>query len=250
MPFHKLVHGFRRFHSRYFQERTSLYKTLAKKGQSPEVLMIACSDSRNDPALITACEPGDIFVVRNVAAIVPPYHPDDTYHGTSAAIEFAVKGLHVKDIVVMGHAQCGGISALLDNSGQSTFEFLRQWINIGIPAKNAVNSLLSDAPQRIKQRALEQALILTSITNLMTFPWIKDGVESGRITLHGWYFDLESGKMLSLDFASATFSDITQSSLMTIFLKKSTHYCGHHYDCTLEHVIQNNLHSQEKQTTL
>lgn len=238
MPFHKLVHGFRRFHSRYFQERTTLYKTLAKKGQSPEVLMIACSDSRNDPALITACEPGDIFVVRNVAAIVPPYHPDDTYHGTSAAIEFAVKGLHVKDILVMGHAQCGGVSALLSDSGESSdtpsFEFLKQWINIGLPAKNAVHAILGDAPRPVKQRALEQAVILTSLTNLMTFPWIRDGVNAGRITLHGWYFDLESGKMLALDFVSGHFSDITESSLAQSFLKRTTHYC----DCTLETVIR------------
>ena len=238
MPFHKLVHGFRRFHSRYFQERTTLYKTLAKKGQSPEVLMIACSDSRNDPALITACEPGDIFVVRNVAAIVPPYHPDDTYHGTSAAIEFAVKGLHVKDILVMGHAQCGGVSALLSDSGEASntpsFEFLKQWINIGLPAKNAVHAILGDAPRPVKQRALEQAVILTSLTNLMTFPWIRDGVNAGRITLHGWYFDLESGKMLALDFVSGHFSDITESSLAQSFLKRTTHYC----DCTLETVIR------------
>ena len=113
MPFIKLKQGFKKFHSKYFIEKNDLFETLAKKGQSPEVLMIACSDSRNDPALITECEPGDIFVVRNVAAIVPPYSPDDKYHGTSAAIEFAVKGLKVKDIVVMGHALCGGINELL-----------------------------------------------------------------------------------------------------------------------------------------
>lgn len=235
MPFSKLIQGFSRFHSKYFVEKNKLYETLAKKGQSPEVLMIACSDSRNDPALITECEPGDIFVVRNVAAIVPPYHPDDTYHGTSAAIEFAVKGLHVKDIVIMGHAQCGGVSALLNHSGESAFEFLNNWIEIGRAAKESVQTILSTAPVNVKQRALEQAVILISLNNLMTFPWIKENVEAGKITLHGWYFDLEKGKMLSLDFTTGIFSDMTQSSLMDSFIRKSVHYCN----CSIERVIEN-----------
>ncbi len=235
MPFSKLIQGFSRFHSKYFLEKNKLYRTLAEKGQSPEVLMIACSDSRNDPALVTQSEPGDIFVVRNVAAIVPPYHPDDKYHGTSAAIEFAVKGLHVKDIVVMGHAQCGGIKALLDDAVATQFEFLGNWIEIGRPAKDAVTTALSDAPTEIKQRALEQAVILISLNNLMTFPWVKEGVAAGSITLHGWYFDLEKGKMLSLDFVSGQFTDMTQTSLMESFIRKSHHHCT----CSIETVIKN-----------
>lgn len=235
MPFNKLIQGFGRFHSKYFLEKNKLYETLAKQGQSPEVLMIACSDSRNDPALVTESEPGDIFVVRNVAAIVPPYHPDDKYHGTSAAIEFAIKGLKVKDIVVMGHAQCGGMSALLNNTGKSEFEFLENWIQIGRPAKDVVETALSDAPKEVKQRALEQAVILISLNNLMTFPWIKEGVAAGKITLHGWYFDLEKGRMLSLDFATGIFADMTQTSLMNAFIRKSRHYC----DCSIETVVKN-----------
>ena len=234
MPFSKLIQGFGRFHSKYFLEKHSLYENLAK-GQSPEILMIACSDSRNDPALVTQSEPGDIFVVRNVAAIVPPYHPDDKYHGTSAAIEFAIKGLKVKDIVVMGHAQCGGMSALLNGHDSSKFEFLGNWIEIGRPAKNAVEAALSNTSKDIQQRALEQAVILISLNNLMTFPWIKEGVAAGNITLHGWYFDLEKGCMLSLDFATGVFADMTQTSLMDAFIRKSRHYC----DCSIETVIQN-----------
>jgi carbonic anhydrase len=147
MPFNKLIQGFGRFHSKYFLEKNKLFENLVQKGQSPEVLMIACSDSRNDPALITECEPGDIFVVRNVAAIVPPYSPDDKYHGTSAAIEFAIKGLKVKDIVIMGHALCGGVAALLNGTNKTEYEFLDNWIEIGNAAKNAVQSQLSDAPE-------------------------------------------------------------------------------------------------------
>jgi carbonic anhydrase len=235
MPFSKLIQGFGRFHSKYFLEKNKLYETLVHKGQSPEVLMIACSDSRNDPALVTECEPGDIFVVRNVAAIVPPYSPDDKYHGTSAAIEFAVKGLKVKDIVVMGHALCGGVNALLTETHKDKFEFLGNWIEIGNAAKHAVEAGLANAPKEIQQRALEQAVILTSLNNLMTFPWIRDGVAAGKITLHGWYFDLEKGKMLSLDFMTGAFTDMRQSSLMHAFIRKTTHYC----DCSVDQVIKN-----------
>ena len=236
MPFSKLITGFKNFHSKYFLERTKLYQTLTQQGQSPEVLVIACSDSRNDPALITQSEPGDIFVIRNVAAIVPPYQPDGLYHGTSAAIEFAIKGLKVKDIVVMGHALCGGMNALL--AGKDTtqdFEFLTHWIKIGAPARDAVLKELDSSDKDTQQRALEQAVILTSLNNLMTFPWIRDGVAAGKITLHGWYFDMVTGRMLGLDFTTGIFSDIAQTSLADAFLKKSTHYC----DCSLERVIKN-----------
>jgi len=211
---------------------------LAKKGQSPEVLMIACSDSRNDPALITECEPGDIFVVRNVAAIVPPYSPDDKYYGTSAAIEFAVKGLKVKDIVVMGHALCGGINELLTKKENNNFEFLDNWIEIGKSAKESVQENLSNQALDVQQKALEKAVILVSLNNLMTFPWIKEDVEKGTINLHGWYFDLQAGKMLSLDFVSGVFSDITQSELMDAFIRKSKIYC----ECSIDKVIK--IHKQ------
>ncbi len=236
MPFRKLVHGFKLFQSRYFLEKNKLYRNLVQKGQSPEVLVIACSDSRNDPALITQSEPGDMFVVRNVAALVPPYQPDGTYHGTSSAIEFAVKGLKVKDIVVMGHALCGGVHALLSemtpNNETENFEFLTHWVKIGKNARDSVIKELADYPVETQQRALEQAIILTSLHNLMTFPWIRDSVMTGKITLHGWYFDMISGKMLGLDFTTGCFKDISETSLALAFSKRSTHYC----DCKFEDV--------------
>lgn len=236
MPFIKLKHGFKSFHSKYFLGEDRLFSTLAQQGQSPEVLMIACSDSRNDPALITNSEPGDIFVIRNVAAIVPPYSPDDKYHGTSAAIEFAIKGLKVRDIVVLGHSLCGGIKELLTQNGDGNFEFLNNWIEIGKSAKESVLQNLSNEPLDIQQCALEKAVILVSLNNLMTFPWINEAVKAGKITLHGWYFDLKTGKMLSLDFASGIFMDINQSALMDAFAANSKNYC----DCTIEKVIKIN----------
>jgi carbonic anhydrase len=206
MPFEKLVKGFRQFQTEYFNKDKRLYTRLVKQGQSPEALVIACSDSRNDPALLMRSEPGDIFVVRNVAAIVPPYGPDGNYHGTSAAIEFAVKGLRVKDIVILGHAQCGGIRELAQGSASpNRFEFLSSWIEIGSAARDAVHAGLQDASPEVRLRALEQAVILTSLNNLMTFPWIKTEVEAGRMALHGWYFDMLDGKMLNYDFAKGYF---------------------------------------------
>lgn len=211
MPLEKLIKGFRKFRSSYFV-KNDRYTDLVK-GQSPEALVIACSDSRNDPALLTRSEPGDIFVVRNVAAVVPPYQPDDNYHGTSAAIEFAVKGLKVKNIMVLGHALCGGVRALAEQSESKTdFEFLSHWIKIGAPAQEIVNQILTDMPQSVKIKALEQAVILTSLNNLMTFPWIRQGVTSGKIILHGWYFDMVDGKMLAYDFASGQFREMNETA--------------------------------------
>lgn len=213
MPFEKLVKGFRQFQREYFKRNSRLYSRLVENGQSPDALVIACSDSRNDPALLMRSKPGDIFVIRNVAAIVPPYGPDGNYHGTSAAIEFAVKGLRVKDIIVLGHARCGGVRELAAGKAcDSKFEFLGNWIEIGAAARDAVESGLKDASPETRLRALEQAVILTSLNNLMTFPWIRSAVAKGELCLHGWYFDMPNGRMLSYDFAKGCFTDAPPDS--------------------------------------
>lgn len=208
MPFSKLVKGFHLFQHKYFHE-SAIYQELTSKGQSPEALVIACCDSRNDPALLLQSKPGEIFVVRNVAAIVPPYQPDDHYHGTSAAIEFAVKGLKVKDIIVLGHAMCGGVQALAEKekTAASHFEFLTQWISIGEKAREEVDRNQPGLPPDQRQCALEKEVIVTSLNNLMTFPWIMEGVEQRRIVLHGWYFDMMNGKLLDYNFASRVFEE-------------------------------------------
>ncbi|QQG35580.1 MAG: carbonic anhydrase [Micavibrio aeruginosavorus] len=208
MPFSNLVKGFHVFQHKYFHEN-GIYQELTSKGQHPEALVIACCDSRNDPALLLQSKPGEIFVVRNVAAIVPPYQPDDHYHGTSAAIEFAIKGLKVKDIIVLGHAMCGGVQALAEKekTAASHFEFLTQWISIGEKAREQVDQKHPGLPPDQRQRALEKEVIVASLNNLMTFPWIKEGVEQQRITLHGWYFDMMNGKLLDYNFASCVFEE-------------------------------------------
>ena len=210
MPFIKLVKGFRRFQKQYFKADNDTYQKLIAQGQAPEALVIACSDSRNDPALLMNSEPGDLFVVRNVAAIVPPYGPDGNYHGTSAAIEFAVKGLKVKNIVILGHALCGGVRELARGSdGSMPFEFLKSWIEIGAEARDTIERELADAPLELRLRALEQAVIVTSLSNLLTFPWIQEKVASGDIRLHGWYFDMINGQMMGYDFEKGCFVEAT-----------------------------------------
>lgn len=215
MPFKKLVSGYRSFYKTYFTHEKNIYDGLVKNGQTPETLVIGCSDSRSDPAHVMNAQPGEMFVVRNVAAIVPPYKSDSLHHGTSAAIEFAVKGLKVRHIVVMGHSLCGGIHALANKTAAETsYEFLTPWMDIGNSALEAVERELADASPELKQRALEQAVILVSMNNLMTFPWIKSAVEEGSLHIHGWYFDLKTGELLNYDKTTATFAQLEQKNAL------------------------------------
>lgn len=215
MPFKKLLGGYRSFYKAYFTAEKNIYDGLVKNGQTPETLVIGCSDSRSDPALIMNAQPGEMFVVRNVAAIVPPYKSDSQHHGTSAAIEFAVKGLKVKHIVVMGHSLCGGIHALAHKSmAETSYEFLTPWMEIGNPALEAVERELADAPPELKQRALEKAVILVSLNNLMTFPWIRSAVEQGHLHIHGWYFDLTTGDLLTYDKDSGNFAPVEKKNAL------------------------------------
>lgn len=191
-----LISGFKRFQQNYFKSDDTLYEQLGR-GQSPKVLMIGCSDSRVDPAILTDCRPGDIFVVRNVANLIPPYEPDGHYHGISSAVEYAVRFLKVEHVIVMGHSHCGGIDALM-RSGEGTVvgEFIDQWVAIARPARDAVELELAHKTEELKCRACEQAAILISLENLLSFPWVADRVNDGLLALHGWYFDIEAGQLL------------------------------------------------------
>ena len=204
----RLIEGFRAFRATYYVENRALFDALARQGQSPKVMIVGCADSRIDPLLITGAEPGDLFILRNVANLVPPYSPDGHYHGTSAALEFAVRTLEVEHIVVFGHAQCGGVMALLDGSpmaGRSD-DFIAAWMSIAEPARQRALALPGSADDR--RQACEFETIKVSLGNLLTFPWIRERVGDGRLALHGWYFDLARGSLMRLDPATQEFRDI------------------------------------------
>ncbi|KAJ3253650.1 hypothetical protein HDU77_004462 [Chytriomyces hyalinus] len=204
----KFLNGFKRFRKTYFGDNTELFNTL-RNGQSPKTLLIACCDSRVDPAIITDCEPGDMFVVRNVANIVAPYHPDGSHHGVSAAIEFAVKGLKVQNIVVMGHTKCGGIAALMRGITDSNeTEFLGPWMKIAEKARSKVLKHFSHKEMDVQCRACEHASILLSLENLVTYPWVRDKLMNESISIHGWYFDFEDGELLALNPETLVFESM------------------------------------------
>lgn len=202
-PIDKLIEGYRRFRKRYFDEETALFASLASQGQAPAVAVVACCDSRVDPAIIMDCEPGDLFTIRNVANLVPPYEPDDRSHGTSAALEFAVRVLNVGHIIVLGHAQCGGINALLEGDGSAApqGEFITSWMRIAEQARSSALSNPAYSSMDMRRRHCEQAAIQVSLANLMSFPWIKERIEQKKLRLHGWYFDIGTGEMIRLDGA-------------------------------------------------
>ncbi|GGP20598.1 carbonic anhydrase [Silvimonas iriomotensis] len=204
----KLIDGFYRFQGKYFGQENSLFDQL-KRGQSPTSLVIGCSDSRVDPALLTDCNPGDMFVVRNVANLVPPYEKDGTYHGVSSAIEFAVCDLQVKRIIVLGHSSCGGIGALLKGYNPKTeANFVGRWVRMAESARQYVLDNYGDKPLHEQVRACEMAAIVVSLDNLMSFPFIADAVAQGKLFLVGWYFDIEQGELHQYDAASGNFRSL------------------------------------------
>jgi carbonic anhydrase len=186
---HELIDGYRRFRSGTWQEERKRFEALSRVGQRPSALVIACSDSRADPQMVFNARPGELFVVRNVANIVPPYGPDGQPHGVSSAIEYAVRSLQVRDIVVLGHAMCGGVKALLEGAPVQASDFVGRWVRIAEPARQRA----MEAPPEERQTVCEHETVRLSLANLMTFPWIKDAVEAGHTTLHGCFFGIQSG---------------------------------------------------------
>jgi len=192
---HKLLDGFKRFKQNYFGNDKQLYASM-KEGQPAKILMVACCDSRVDPAILTDCDPGDLFTVRNVANLVPPCEEDQHHHGTSSAIEFAVKGLQVESIIIMGHANCGGIKGLWESENLDDSQFIHRWVSIAQEAKEWVKVNHADKPNALQLKACEQRAVLVSLQNLMGFDFVRERVEQGTLKLHGWYFDLAAGELL------------------------------------------------------
>ncbi len=193
--FIELVEGYRRFRSGQYVEQRRRFDALANIGQSPKVMVIACADSRVDPTRVFDTEPGQAFVVRNVANLVPPYAPDAAYHGTSAALEFGVRVLEVPRIMVLGHGLCGGVRALLDGAPDNTHEFISTWMSIAWSART--RALRSSSPDK-RQQCCEHEVVKVSLVNLMTFPWVAERVTAGKLELHGAWFDIRTGELMLL----------------------------------------------------
>ncbi|KAA2214773.1 carbonic anhydrase [Teichococcus oryzae] len=187
-----LFAGYQRFRKDIWPERRKLFETLARNGQSPTALVIACSDSRVDPAMVFNAAPGELFIVRNVANLVPPYKPDGDFHGTSAAIEFAVSVLEVPRVIVLGHAMCGGVRALLNGFPAEARDFVEPWMT-GIAAEARRRTLACTPAAEDAQAQCELETVKLSLRNLLTFPFIADRLAAGRLTLHGGSFDIRTG---------------------------------------------------------
>lgn len=202
-----LIDGYHRFLSGHYPEEAELYRSLAESGQSPKTMIIACCDSRVDPAAIFNAGPGRLFVVRNVANLVPPFEPNGDYHGTSAAVEFAVLSLEVENILVMGHGRCGGIRAFLEGLHEKPreYSFIDSWMSLLNPARAEALRDCDGQPVEVQQRALEHASIRHSIENLKTFPFVKERLDDGRLRLMGAFFDIAEGRLMTLNQESGRF---------------------------------------------
>jgi carbonic anhydrase len=206
----RLIEGYRAFLAERFPRERSRFAALAEAGQRPEVMVIGCCDSRVSPEVIFDASPGELFVVRNVANLVPPYAPDGDYHGTSAALEFAVQALQVKHIVVLGHAHCGGIRAFADDAAPlSAGDFIGKWMTMIAPAAERLGPRGGDMADYLAR--LERAAIAQSLTNLMTFPYVAERVGKGRLALHGAYFGVATGVLLVRDPETGAFAPVAET---------------------------------------
>lgn len=205
-----LIEGYERFHAEYFNKENETFRKLAEHGQDPKVMVIACSDSRVDPAIILNSQPGDLFMIRNVANLVPPYDTTAGYHGTSAALEFGICGLGIRQVIVFGHSQCGGITALVKkmNANRPSSTFIDTWMKIG---KNAYENTFKKYNNCCEASFVEECSrnsLIQSINNLKTFPWIVQRLEEGALCLHAWYFDIKTGTIFSFNEKTQAFEEL------------------------------------------
>ncbi|MBL4838340.1 MAG: carbonic anhydrase [Kordiimonadaceae bacterium] len=189
----RLRHGYQNFLETTFKPDRKLYEKLATQGQHPHTLVIACSDSRVLPQQILSAGPGELFIVRNVAAMVPPYEKDAGYHGTSAAIEYAVTALNVENIVVMGHAGCGGVASVVDKS-VSEDSFVGNWMRPLHEWLTSYDDMTAQDPTT-RKRLLERASVYLSLQNLRAFPFVAEGIKNGTLNLNGLLFNIQTGEL-------------------------------------------------------
>ena len=205
----RLIDGYGAFASGRLQSEQDRYRELAEHGQTPEIMVIGCCDSRVSPEVIFDARPGELFVVRNVANLVPPYETDGKYHGVSAALEFGVGVLKVKHIVILGHAHCGGIRAYAEDAEPiSPGDFIGRWMSLMAPAAEKVGARGAMSRAEYLER-MEKASVVNTLGNLMTFPRLRKLIERGAVALHGAYFGVAAGELSVLDRATGEFRTVT-----------------------------------------
>jgi len=201
--FKKIVEGYQQFRKKYAVGDNSVMQYLSHYGQQPQVMVVACCDARVDPALIMQCDPGDLFVVRNVANIIPPYEKDEAHHGTSAALEFGICFLKVKHLVLLGHSQCGGIQMLFNHHDTHHNDFITNWVSV----IKTEDTHLHNADEYAKL-ALNQ-----SLQNCLTFPWLKDKVLQNELIVHQWFFDVQKGQIFTFSYNQNGYQPLEEVTL-------------------------------------
>lgn len=207
-----LKEGFKNYKNNYYKNNKSDIIELVRDGQKPKFIIISCSDSRVDPTILFQTKPGDVFAIRNIANLVPPYNPKRDFHGVSAAIEFGVLDLKIKNIIVLGHSHCGGIAALKNKIKNNDYkpnkekrEFIDGWINIASPIINKIDFKNNSEPV---QHLIEKESIKNSLYNLKTFPWLFKLLNENKINIYGWWYDIENAELFSFDENKNTFINL------------------------------------------
>lgn len=204
-----LIQGHHNFQDLNFKKNEDRFKTLVYDGQTPKALFIGCSDSRVVPELITGSNPGDLFIVRNIGNFVAPFKPDEDYHATASAIEYAVGVLGISDIIICGHSHCGAINALYNDVTYSEdIIHTIKWLELGYPAKEHTLSLFPNAPKEQLLRYTEKVSVLFQLDNILTYPMVKKRVDEGSLFLHGWYYDITIGIISYYDDESDSFKPL------------------------------------------
>lgn len=194
----KMLQGYANFRKQYATGNQSIMRQLAIHGQQPEVMVIACCDARVDPSVILQCDPGELFVVRNVANIIPPYECDEKHHGTSAALEFGIRHLHVKHLIIFGHSQCGGIDARIHWDQRKSNDFITSWVSL-IDMQSFTQDVDTCARQALTR----------SYENCLTFPWIKERVDSRTLKIHRWFFNIKTGEIFEYSVTHERFETLS-----------------------------------------
>jgi carbonic anhydrase len=208
----RLIDGYRAFTTQRLPIEQSRYRALSEREQSPETMIIGCCDSRVSPEVIFDARPGELFVVRNIANVVPVYQPDMNAHGISAALEFGVEVLKLKHIVILGHAQCGGVGAIINKAAPlSSGDFIGRWMAMIIKPGQVIEQRKGETMKEFATR-IEKAAVIRSIENLMTFPFVQRSIESGDLCLHGAYFGIAEGSLYVLDWETKEFRSVGDNS--------------------------------------